>query len=189
MVSVMNLLEYANIRNYYNKNNRQPSSNALSTIKLYRQKIQLLSEPNLYHLLIKGDQLNQTLFGPHRPILEYMPAYIYFSSKGDHTYATLETTGNPIRINGYAGHWQTPDKPNFVNQKFLEKNNYKESDRKLLSKLTLQGLNEFYGRMTALPHLEPEYKEMMEYIIIQVKLEENKFQKKMGTARGLCSRY
>jgi len=43
--------------------------------------------------------------------------------------------------------------------------------------------------MTALPHLEPEYKEMMEYIIIQVKLEENKFQKKMGTARGLCSRY
>jgi len=51
-----------------------------------------------------------------------MPAYIYFSSKGDHTYATLETTGNPIRINGYAGHWQIPDKPNFVNQEFLEKN-------------------------------------------------------------------
>ena len=61
MVSVMNLLEYANISNYYNENNRQPSSKALSTIKLYRHKIKLLSEPELKHLLIKVDQLNRQI--------------------------------------------------------------------------------------------------------------------------------
>ena len=180
----MNLLEYVNISNYYNENNRQPSSKALSTIKLYRHRIKLLSEPELKHLLIKGDQLNQSIFGPPRPILEYLPAYIYFTSKGNHTYATLETTGNPIRINGYAGCWQMPDEHQPINQLMLGKNDYIESDRKLLSKLTLQGLNEFYGRMTVLPHLEPEYKEMMEYIIIQVKLEENKNSKEKWVQPG-----
>ena len=67
------------------------------------------------------------------------------------------------------------------------KHNYIENDWQLVRHLTFQGLNKFYNKMSTVSHLEPEYKEMMEFTIIQVKLEENKTQKKMGTARGLCS--
>ena len=187
ILSVLNLIEYINVSNYFYEHNHQPSTKDLSTIKLYRHKIKLLSEPELEYLLIKRAKLNESIFGPNRTILEYLPSYLYFSHTGNHTYATLETTGNPVRIDGYAGHWQIPLEPKLINQEFLIEHNYIENDRKLLRNLTFQGLNEFYHKMSTVSHLEPEYKEMMECTIIQVKLKENKTQKKMGAARGLCS--
>ena len=131
--------------------------------------------------------LNKSLFGQPRPILDYLPSYLYLFQEESNTYATLDTVATRTRINGYAGPWQTPAELKPINQEFLKNHDYIESDRLLLKGLTIQGINDFYQKMSAEPHLEPDYQDMMDQCIIQVNLEENKISKKRGTARGLCS--
>ena len=65
IISVLNLLVYINVPNYVYEHNHQPSTKDLSTIKLYRHKIKLLSEPELEYLLIKKAKLNESIFVPN----------------------------------------------------------------------------------------------------------------------------
>ena len=70
--SVINIIEYLNVSKLVNKQKRKVTVSEYGTINLYKARLLYLGvgDPPLRSLLIKGDILQKSIFGPPRQILK-----------------------------------------------------------------------------------------------------------------------
>lgn len=168
--SVINIIEYLNISIVINKLRRKPTVSEYSTINLYKARLLYLGagEPPLRSLLIKDDILQKSIFGPPRPILNYLPS-IYLYEREGNTYAQLgrSPTTYTLRLNGLLGPWIAPENQYDTTGEFLQKNDFASSDQRRLGKLNYDELVTTFQDLIK-RELEPQYLNNLEKYMIQV---------------------
>jgi hypothetical protein len=168
--SIINIIEYLNISIVINKLRRKPTVSEYSTINLYKARLLYLGagEPPLRSLLIKDDILQKSIFGPPRPILNFLPSIYLFEREGN-TYAQLgkSPATYTLRLNGFLGPWIAPENQYDTTGEFLQKNDFASSDLRRLGKLNYDELVATFQELIK-RELEPQYLENLERYMIQV---------------------
>ena len=168
--SVINLIEYLNVSKVVNELKRKVTVPEYSTINLYKACLLYLGsgDPPLRSLIVKGDILQKSIFGPPRQILKYLPS-IYLYERAGNTYAQLgRNSSDPtLRLNGLLGPWTAPEYHYDISSEFLLKNDYAGSDLRRLEKLSYEELELTYQELIK-GVLESQYHDNLENYMIQV---------------------
>ena len=168
--SVINIVAYLHISNFVSKQKRRLSELEYGTIKLYKARLLYLGsgDPPLKSLLIKDDFQQTSIFGPPRPVLDYLPT-IYIHEHGGNTFAQLgiKQSDPTVQLNGHLGPWIAPEKCCDVSNEFLLENDFIASDIRRMGKLKFEELETTFQDLIK-RDLEPRYLENLGKYMTQV---------------------
>ena len=168
--SVINIVEYLHVSNFVSKQKRRLSEIEYGTIKLYKARLLYLGseEPPLKSLLIKDNILQRSVFGPPRPVLDYLPT-VYIYEQGGNTFVQLglKQSDPIVRLNGYLGPWTALENHFDASNKFLLENDFIASDTRRMGKLSYEELETTFQGLIK-QDLDPRYLENLGKYMIQV---------------------
>lgn len=168
--SVLNILEFLHSSNHWFKEKENVNQHDKSLFKLYRNRVIYLlnSSDSPHFLLIKREEPQAALFIQYKRIHKYLPEYFLAYLEDEKTYISLGQDSK-IRISGHFGPFLPPAEFQEINEKNSKTLNFINSDKRRILKLNFQNMTRLYPY---LHHKEkdPEYREMLESIMIQVQL-------------------
>ena len=105
---MLSSIEYGHRANIFLSERRSANESKQSTIRLYRHRIDCLAANMLKCLIVSSE--NRQIFSPVRNTLCFIPNLIFFEKEGNTMVNTPDdSTGPPVRINGFLGPWRGPD--------------------------------------------------------------------------------
>ena len=181
--SVLNVLEFLHSSNHWFQTNKELDHHDQSLFKLYRNRIVYLlnSSDSPDFLLIKRTEEQTALFLQYRRIHQFLPGYFLAFTEDKHTFISLGRESK-IRISGHFGSFLPPADYKEINEANGKCLSYIHSDKRRINKLTFKNLTRLYPYLHQKEE-DPEYREMLESIMIQVQSSKENSERGIYVAR------